>query len=414
MSPHLRKAAIFLATLLISGTIGSAMAQDNQEQYDEISEEVAVIRELELLEPLDVEVKSREELQEETREDLATDYPEQDREDDQKVLVALGLMEADQDLGEVYVELLGEQIAGYYDPTTNEMVVVASDSEDELSVLDQVTFAHETVHALQDQHFDLETYTDMRLDGTSDESLAVTALIEGDATVAQIDFILSDMSLARQFLDELESDDASTESLDNAPAILSATLLFPYEYGQGFVQYLYDEGGWDLVNEAYDNPPASTEQILHPEKYIDGEEAIEVDVPDLSGALGTDWRTIDDDTMGEFQISVLLGDGELSDDQVQAASEGWGGDSYTASANGDDVVIAWQTEWDSAEDAEEFAKALAIRESDRLDADVETEGDTITVEADDVVVQIVQDGETVQYVQATDQTTLDTVVAELD
>jgi hypothetical protein len=104
----------------------------------------------------------------------------------------------------------------------------------------------------------------------------------------------------------------------------------------------------------------------------------------------------------------------LSEDQVQAASEGWGGDSYTASANGDDVVIAWQTEWDSADDAEEFAKALAIRESDRLDADAETDGGTIAVETEDVVVQIVRDGESVTYIQAPDQATVDTVVGELN
>jgi hypothetical protein len=414
MTSRLRKTATFLATLLISGTLGTAIAQDNQEQYDDISAEMAIIRELDLLEPLDVEVKSREELQTETRDDMDTDYPAQDRKDDQQVLVAFGLLDPDQDLGELYVELLGEQIAGYYDPTTNEMVVVASSSEDELSVLDQVTFAHETVHALQDQHFDLESFSDLRLEGTSDESLAITALIEGDATVAQLDFLLGDISLARQFLEEIESDDTSSESLDNAPPILAATLLFPYEYGQVFVQALFDEGGWELVDDAYADPPTSTEQILHPEKYLDGEEAIPVDVPDLSTALGTGWRTIDDDSMGEFQISILLDDGELSEDQVQTASEGWGGDAYTASANGDDVVLAWQTEWDTADDAEEFAKALAIRESNRLDADASGEDNVITIETDDRMIQITQDGESVQYLQAPDQGTLDAVVAELD
>jgi hypothetical protein len=399
--------------LAIPLMIGTAFAQDNQDTYDEIAGEMAEIRELELLEPLTVDEKSREELQEETRAELDTDYPPDERADDQRVLVAFGLMDPDDDLGDLYVDLLGDQVAGYYDPETDEMVVVRSDDGDELSVRDKVTFAHEAVHALQDQHFDLEIFTEMRIEGTSDESLAVTALIEGDATLAQIDYILSDVRLARDFLGELETDDISTDSLDNTPPILAETLLFPYTEGQVFVQYLFDEGGWDLIDEAYENPPATTEQILHPAKYLDGEDGIDVTVPDLSAVLGNDWRTIDDDTMGQFQISVVLADADLSDRQVQVASEGWGGDAYTVVATDDEAVIAWNTEWDTEEDAEEFATALAIREAFRLDAEPDEDGDSVIIVADEEVVQIVRDGAAVTYVQAPDAAILDTVLAEL-
>lgn len=406
--------SVAVALLAITVAIGTAFAQDNQETYDEIAEEMAEIRELELLEPLTVDEKSREELREETREDLEADYPAEEREDDQRVLVAFGLMNPDDDLGELFVNLLGEQVAGYYDPASGEMVVVRSGDGDELSVSDKVTFAHEAVHALQDQHFDLETYTEMRIEGTSDEALAVTALIEGDATLAQIDYILSDMRLARDFLDLLQTEDISTESLDRAPPVLVATLLFPYTEGQVFAQHLFDEGGWDLIDEAYADPPTTTEQILHPEKYLDGEEGIDVRAPDFAEALGDDWRTIDDDTMGEFQISVILSDAELNESQVRIASEGWGGDAYTAVATEDEVVIAWSSEWDTEEDAEEFARAIALREGYRLDAEPEEDEGVVTIEADGIVIQIVQDGTSVTYVQAPDNDILDSVLAELD
>ena len=415
MKTRSSKSAFALGFLAVPLMLGTAFAQDNQEIYNEIADEVAEIRELELLDPLEVDEKSRDELREETREDLEEDYPLEEREDDQRVLVAFGLLNPEDDLGELFVDLLGEQVAGYYDPETDEMVVVRSGDGDgdELSVSDRVTFAHEAVHALQDQHFDLEIYTDIRIEGTSDESLAITALIEGDATLAQIDYILSDVRLARLFLDELESNDVSTESLDRAPPILVATLLFPYTEGQVFAQYLFDEGGWDLINEAYENPPTTTEQILHPEKYLDGEGGIDVRVPDLSEALGDEWRTLDDDTMGQFLISVVLSDADMSEDQVQVASEGWGGDAYTVVANDDDAVIAWSTEWDTEEDAAEFATALAVREGFRLDADPEAEGDSVLILADEAVVQIVLDGTAVTYVQAPDGKTLEAVLEAL-
>ncbi len=405
---------MLLALLVLGGPALTAYAQDNQETYDAVSEEMADIRGLELLDPIDVQVKTRQQLQDETRSDLATDYPQADRDDDQRVLEAFGLIEPDQDLGDLYVDLLGEQVAGYYDPESNEMVVVASSDANELSAADQITFAHEVVHALQDQHYDLESYNDIRLDGTSDQSLAVTALIEGDATLAQIDFILGDLRLARDFLAEIESEEISTEQLDNAPPIVSQTLLFPYDQGQVFTQFLFDEGGWDLIDEAYADPPTTTEQILHPEKYLDGEEGIEVATPDLIGILGADWRTIDEDTWGEFQISVLLADGgDLSEDQVTMASEGWGGDAYAAVTSDAGEAILWETEWDSADDADEFATALGNRESVRLDADATSEGNTYTIGADDALVHISVDGTSVTYVYAPDEATLDLILNEV-
>ena len=177
--------------------------------------------------------------------------------------------------------------------------------------------------------------------------MAVTALIEGDATLGMIDYLLANPDVTRDYLTEIGSDEMSSDALDQAPAMLSAPLLFPYDQGQVFVQTLFDDGGWDAVNAAYANPPTTTEQILHPEKYIDNEQAVSVELPDLGGVLGPDWTTLDVDTMGEFQISVLLDDNGLSDEQVERGSEGWGGDTYSVAANADDeVVVAWQSTWD--------------------------------------------------------------------
>src|SRR5690606_30209794 len=152
------------------------------------------------------------------------------------------------------------------------------------------------------------------------------------------------------------------------PGFLMAQIGFPYEHGVVFAQYLYDEGGWELVNEAYADPPSSTEQILHPEKYLEGEEPIEVVVDDHSEVLGDDWVEIEADTYGEFGVMTLLGESDLSSRQITRASQGWGGDAYSILMSEDDeLAVVWQTEWDSDRDAREFARTYAEREIERID-----------------------------------------------
>lgn len=392
-----------LALVLVFTTVATATTQAEGE-YDEINQQMEEIRELELLQPINVSTKTRAELQDETRRDLETDYPVLDRQNDQRVLEAFGLIGEDQEIGEVYVELLGEQIAGYYDPETDEMVVVSDDAAgSELSASNEVTYAHEVVHALQDQHFDLESYSDQRIDGSDDESLAITSLIEGDATAAQIQYIISNPGLIAELSSDMTAVDAGSEALDNAPPIVSATLLFPYQQGQTFVDTILAEGGWDAVNDAYASPPVSTEQILHPEKYFASESPIAVPMPDMAAGLGPGWTTFDTNTMGEFQTSVILSDGEVSARQAEQAAAGWGGDTYTVVGTENQNVIVWDSAWDTEDDATEFAAALAARESGRLGASAETDGTVTTIGADDTVIRISVDGTSVTYVSAPDE-----------
>ncbi len=392
-----------LALVLVFTTVATATTQAEGE-YDEINRQMEEIRELELLQPINVSTKTRAELQDETRRDLERDYPVLDRQNDQRVLEAFGLIGEDQEIGEVYVELLGEQIAGYYDPETDEMVVVSDDAAgSELSASNEVTYAHEVVHALQDQHFDLESYSDQRIDGSDDESLAITSLIEGDATAAQIQYIISNPGLIAELSGDMTAVDAGSEALDNAPPIVSATLLFPYQQGQTFVDTILAEGGWDAVNDAYASPPVSTEQILHPEKYFASESPIAVPMPDMAAGLGPSWTTFDTNTMGEFQTSVILSDGEVSARQAEQAAAGWGGDTYTVVGTENQNVSVWDSAWDTEDDAAEFAAALAARESGRLGASAETDGTVTTIGADDTVIRISVDGTSVTYVSAPDE-----------
>lgn len=409
LSSRIRSALMSL--LLVSSAVGAATAQTEGE-YDRINQDMEEIRELELLQPINVTTKTRADLQGETSRDLETDYPAVDRQNDQRVLVAFGLMDPDQDIGAIYVELLGEQVAGYYDPETDEMVVVSDDAAGaELSASREVTYAHEVVHAMQDQHFNLESFNSQRIDGSDDESLAITSLIEGDATAAQIEYLIANPDLIDDLSSELAEGEAASEALENAPPIVSATLLFPYEEGQLFVDQIMSDGGWEAVDAAFASPPASTEQILHPEKYLQAEAPLSVVVPDIADGLGDRWSAFDTNTMGEFQISVLLDEGDVSSRQAEQAAAGWGGDRYTVVGTEDRDVIVWNSEWDTEQDAAEFAETLGVRESGRLEASADGGENTTMIVSSDEVVRIVIEGTTVSYVSAPDQAVLDQVDA---
>lgn len=410
-----RIVSLMAAMLLLGSSPAAALSQtgaDRNERYDEINLEIEGIRELDLLAPINLSTKTREELRSETLADLETDYPAVDRENDSRVLIAFGLIEPDRDLGELYGDLLGEQVAGYYDPGTDEMVVVSDDDPDaEISATNQITYAHETVHALQDQHFDLETFLDDRQEASDDQSLAITSLIEGDATAAQIEFLIDSPSLLIDYMRESEARGDSTEALDSAPAILTETLLFPYEQGQVFVTALREEGGWDRVDAAFASLPASTEQILHPQKYLEGEEPVDVELPDVAAALGTGWTAFDTNTMGEFQASVILNEGDVSSGDAEDAAEGWGGDRYTVVGTEDQTVILWESVWDSDDDAQEFANTLIEREEARLEQSSDESGSTTTIESDQGIVEIEVSDDAVTYIFAPSQQLLDAVSA---
>jgi hypothetical protein len=412
-SQFLRHVMIAVGCLFLAAT--PALAQNlDEEMLADIEEEMQTVRDLELLDPINVSTMTLEEYQEQTREELEG-YPAESWQRDQAALVAMGLLDENADIQDIYTQAYGGSFVGYYDPATDEMVLIAFSDGEDLSPLGQVTYAHETVHAIQDQHFDLEDMLSSSLEGNGDGALAVRSLIEGDAMTAEAQYLLDNRELALAYLEEVMGIQENDPDLaGDMPGFLIAQIGFPYEHGVEFVQYLYDEGGWELVNEAYTTPPTSTEQILHPEKYLEGEEPIEVEIEDLSAVLGEDWEEIQADTWGEFGVDTLLVESDLSTRQVRRASEGWGGDAYSIMLNEDnELAVVWQSEWDSERDAREFARTYAEREIERIDGDADNSDDMTVIVGDDSVIIIVQDGESVTYVQAPTQEEAELLLDEL-
>jgi len=387
---------------------------------DTIQEQVITIRGLEPEGSFTRAIFSPENLRERVVNDFFSDYTPEEAADDALILSFFGLLEPDFDLIALYIELFSEQVAGFYDDETREMVVVGSES---FGGPEKLTYAHEYNHALQDQNFNFNDglmYNDDACEVDSERCAAVQALIEGDATLLEIQWFLeyaTDTDL-EQIVAYYNSLDLTV--LDNAPAFLQEDFVFPYDEGYLFVEYLFNAGGWAAVDAAFADPPVSTEQILHPEKYPNDAPA-PVSLPDLLPILGSGWELIDDNVMGEWYTYLILAHGtdpgaRLPDDQAAAAAAGWGGDRYVVYHNrvSGETVMVLKATWDTPEDTVEFAAAFSLYADDRFGPSSAAPSGTALWEADAGVHLFTETGGATIWVAAPDPTVAEVVLAAID
>lgn len=258
-------------------------------------------------------------------------------------LRALGILGEDESLGQ---PAEGEAL-GTFDSKTG---VIAIDSFLPPAIQD-VTAAHEIAHLMQHREFDLDEVYAAGAD--TDASLAVETLVEGDA-----DFTAYAWSASAQTPSE-RADVKDTryprrfEPGDHG-AFIDDLLAFPYVAGVGFVEALHQQGGFAAVDAAFRNPPTTTEQVLHPEKYLDGEEAEDVDGPEPPGG---GWSAeFLDDTFGEFDVGELFP--PLGQDQAMEVAAGWGGGQLDVYERRDEVAVAVTLAFDTRADAEEACDAV--------------------------------------------------------
>ncbi len=324
--------------------------------YREIEDQVVALRGLPAKQRLEPTILSEDEVRTRIEEQFRKDNPADEIAIAEETLKALGLLPADASLGDLYVDLLGSQVAGFYDPETKELVVVSKSGA--IGAIEKVTFAHEFTHALQDQHFGLEGI-DVDAVGQGDRSLGRLALVEGDASLLMT-LWLSKHLTAAEIQELLQVDPEAQAQLAAMPAILRETLLFPYQQGLAFVNAAWARGGWKAVDQVFGRLPDSTEQVLHPAKYEAGEKPVEValDAEALAKAMGAGWTGTPEDTLGEFQLSVWLRENGVKALPAGDAAEGWGGDrlAYLRGPDGSYALVL-RTVWDTQADADEFLAA---------------------------------------------------------
>jgi hypothetical protein len=286
-------------------------------------------------------------------------------------LITLGLLPKGSSLRSLTLDLEAGQVAGYYSPDKKQLFVVSRSGG--LGGAELTTYAHEFTHQLQDQRLDLSGL-DLNVHDQGDRSLARLSLVEGDAVSVQSTWMTDNLS--PQQLGQVMSaamDPAALKALTDAPRYLRETALFPYNDGLAFVSGLIAQGGYAAVNAAFKDPPQSTEQILHPDKYLHREAPIVVKLPaKLAATLGAGWSVAAQDTLGEEVIRIWL-EQVLSTPEAAVAAAGWGGDrlALLRGPNGA-VAIALRTEWDTPADAAEFL-AAAVKTGTGLGLDASAE-----------------------------------------
>jgi hypothetical protein len=279
---------------------------------------------------------------------------------DEEALKLLGLIEPSTDLREALRGIVAEQVAGFYDLRSRRLVVRKGPSDS--TGLQEITLAHELVHALEDQHFGVRGKSGL----SDDAALAETALFEGTATALMTDYADRFLDLG-ELVGVVESVSGTETKL---PKFIERTLLFPYEEGAKFITTFRERGNWRAVDQVLRlRHPSSTEQVLHPEKYAVDEKPVKVRVGEATRRLGRGWRRLDATTVGELDLRLLFRQvGGLSRPAPPAA--GWGGGRFELWRRGDaggsscnapciaqDVGLL-RLAWDSVPDRDEGQAAL--------------------------------------------------------
>lgn len=332
----------------------------------QIEELVAVtesIRGLPFIKPPQISFLSTSGLEARVRELLDEDLDPDEVAVEAAVLTLLGLLPDGTDLGSLYGDLYAEQVLGFYDGDTGELVVRADSAE--LSATSKVTLVHELVHALTDQHFGFNSRFEEAQDGARyDEAAAIQALVEGDATYFQFVYTQQEMSVFELLQLAAETIDADTAVFDSAPSVLQDQLIFPYDAGYTFVELLVDGGGIAAVDAAYLDPPTTTYDILHPERYLADRPGRTVAMP---AAELEDWELYEESTYGEFGILQLFTDLVDEGTATQLAA-GWEDDRYRIYRRDGDVAFVLLVQSESEDDATELAQALLLLARDQMDA----------------------------------------------
>ncbi len=343
-----------------------------EEMTDGILKDIEVMRGKKFLRDVEVSIADKEGFFDYAMERVESMSTPERLHAEESVMKLLGLLDPKIDFLKTQLAMLEEQVGGFYDPASESFCLMDSFQ----GGLAQVILSHELTHALDDQLYDIDG-TLARLDGNGDAQLAYQAVVEGSGTTNMNQWLLK--HLGSLSMEEITaSGDMGMESMMAAPECMWKPTLMVYMRGAAFLVRSDNVMMGQAVavkNEdlhaAFTNPPRSSEQILHPEKYWDREkldEPIRVDL-DASGLEG--WRVLYEDTLGEASLALVTtppaGRGGLDPTNPMALlgvkytneqAEGWGGDRYLLLEKEGVMALHLLVTWDTERDADEFLKCL--------------------------------------------------------
>ncbi|MHB1327981.1 MAG: hypothetical protein ACYC2K_07240 [Gemmatimonadales bacterium] len=286
-------------------------------------------------------------------------------------------------LRDALLPLYAEQVAGYYDPDSTTLYVVEGAKDDQL----RLVLAHELVHALQHQQLPLDRL--LKNSANSDRLAASQAVLEGHATLAMlgvmlagqadaaggVDGLLANPGFWQQYREQVRSSQSSMPVFRTAPLVLREGLIFPYLGGAEFMRWWGTQPDRPSL-PSLEQMPQSTEQVLHPVKYLNADLPVTVSFvdsvrSDSTGAPGP--AVMHEDTMGELELQIwaaeLRGGGEVLDHLPM----GWGGDRFRVYRSAAGPALVAYSVWDDSTSARRFATLTGDRFAERARAGYRTE-----------------------------------------
>jgi hypothetical protein len=353
-------AVLGLAALLAAAVWAQpAAAQPGQQlfhQIEAILAELGDITGLKPVKPVRHALIGRDQVKQFLEQRIKEEVKPEEIRAEELTLKKFGFVPQDFDLKQTTVELLTEQAAAFYDYRKKRLYVLDSNS----SAMQEVALVHELAHAVADQHFNLERFI-RRASQNDDGAMARLAVMEGQATWLMSEYLARRMgmslktspSIARFMSEQAGATGGQFPVFDKAPLYLRETLLFPYAKGMRFQQALVEKEGQAAFSAVFRRPPASTQQILHPEKYFAGETPSEPVLARL--ATQGEYRVLMEGSIGELDHSILLrqyaGAGE-----ADSLAPLWRGGGYRLLEHKRNrhTVLAYSSEWTTPEAAREF------------------------------------------------------------
>jgi len=323
----------------------------NRDKIGQITSYVASLRGLKPLRDVPTVFLSQDQLRQKLEAEYAEERLSSALDRDRELYVALDLLSPTVDFRKIVLDSAAQGVAGFYTPDEQVIYVIAESVN--MFAGEEIVYAHEYTHALQDQHFGMKRF--LGTDMNADQAIAARALAEGDATLIMGAYEYTNISDSEIEYMAYRAAFVKREVIDAASPALGVLTFFPYLQGARFVFTLWAEGrGWSKVDAAYNAPPASSEQVMHPEKYLAHDAPRAVTLPDLEGPLGGGWHEVDRNTLGEIGLLAWLMD-HLDQATAAEGAAGWGGDSYTLWTDGQGhQVLAIKSVWDTPGEAAQF------------------------------------------------------------
>jgi hypothetical protein len=379
--PRLKRSPRFLATLLLVAFLVACQSKPDGPPFPAmtpfppeevgrlhaIRDRIATERGLSVGPEVQEGVVSRDALKE-YLEESSKDLEAEERRELETYNIAFRIMrliDADDDLLRAYSTSYGEGVIGMYSSKEDRLVLV--DDAKDGGANEELTLAHEWVHALQDHAFDIEAFRKRGEDDRATElGRTLSCVVEGDATVASFRYMAQ--VYGPTWLSRVIGANPTGRDEPDVPEVVRRSMAFNYRECLIFVAAVLARSGWDGVNKLYEQPPVSTEQILHPNRFFNNETPRNVITTNLLESLGSGWKKLESTVFGEFDVYNYLLAGKGPDTtaipgaetDTARAAEGWGGGRLSLysqkSKEGQNVVVHIAVEWDTFRDLDEFRR----------------------------------------------------------